>query len=81
MVFFLIGLGLGDPRDVTVRGLEVIRGCERIYLEAYTSILSGGREALVRRAGMTRGVSDVGIDMMTLIALDFFSPPKKNKIK
>ncbi|XP_050725345.1 uncharacterized protein LOC127003032 [Eriocheir sinensis] len=46
MVFYLIGLGLGDPRDVTVRGLEVIRGCERIYLEAYTSILSGGKEGL-----------------------------------
>ena len=47
MVFYLIGLGLGDPRDVTVRGLEVIKCCERVYLEAYTSILSGGRDALV----------------------------------
>lgn len=52
MVFYLIGLGLGDPQDVTVRGLEVIKSCERVYLEAYTSILSGGREALVGQHSM-----------------------------
>nr|XP_053626807.1 diphthine methyl ester synthase-like [Cherax quadricarinatus]XP_053626816.1 diphthine methyl ester synthase-like [Cherax quadricarinatus]XP_053626825.1 diphthine methyl ester synthase-like [Cherax quadricarinatus]XP_053626836.1 diphthine methyl ester synthase-like [Cherax quadricarinatus]XP_053626845.1 diphthine methyl ester synthase-like [Cherax quadricarinatus]XP_053626859.1 diphthine methyl ester synthase-like [Cherax quadricarinatus]XP_053626868.1 diphthine methyl ester synthase-like [ len=46
MVFYLIGLGLGDPHDVTVRGLEVIKKCQRVYLEAYTSIISGGKEAL-----------------------------------
>ncbi|XP_045614825.1 uncharacterized protein Dph5 [Procambarus clarkii] len=46
MVFYLIGLGLGDPCDVTVRGLEVIKNCERVYLEAYTSIINGGKEAL-----------------------------------
>lgn len=51
MVFYLIGLGLGDPQDVTVRGLEVIKSCERVYLEAYTSILSGGREALEKFYG------------------------------
>lgn len=51
MVFYLIGLGLGDPRDVTVRGLEVIKNCERVYLEAYTSILSGGKEALEKFYG------------------------------
>uniref|UniRef100_A0A8C5QAW4 diphthine methyl ester synthase n=1 Tax=Leptobrachium leishanense TaxID=445787 RepID=A0A8C5QAW4_9ANUR len=40
------GLGLGDAKDVTVRGLEIIRSCSRVYLEAYTSILSDGKEAL-----------------------------------
>jgi len=44
MGFFLIGLGLGDPRDVTVHGLDVIKRCTRVYLEAYTSIMSGGKE-------------------------------------
>ncbi|CAL4125611.1 unnamed protein product, partial [Meganyctiphanes norvegica] len=46
MGFFLIGLGLGDPRDVTVQGLEVIKQCTRVYLEAYTSIMNGGKENL-----------------------------------
>jgi len=39
MVLYLIGLGLYDERDVTLRGLAAIRGCARVYLEAYTSIL------------------------------------------
>lgn len=46
-MFFLIGLGLGDPKDVTVKGLEIIKKCSRVYLEGYTSILSCGAEALV----------------------------------
>lgn len=38
-MLFLVGLGLGDERDITVRGLEAVRGCEEIWLENYTSIL------------------------------------------
>ena len=39
MVFYLIGLGLWDERDVTVHGLEIIKKCHKVYLENYTSIL------------------------------------------
>ena len=39
MVFHLIGLGLGGPEDVTLRGLRVMKGCAKVYLESYTSIL------------------------------------------
>uniref|UniRef100_A0AC34QNW3 Diphthine methyl ester synthase n=1 Tax=Panagrolaimus sp. JU765 TaxID=591449 RepID=A0AC34QNW3_9BILA len=42
MVLHLIGLGLGDIKDITVRGLETAKACQKIYLEAYTSILSYG---------------------------------------
>ncbi|CAE6526904.1 unnamed protein product [Rhizoctonia solani] len=38
-MFYVIGLGLCDEKDITVRGLEAVRKCSRIYLEAYTSIL------------------------------------------
>ncbi|CAJ0963635.1 unnamed protein product, partial [Mesorhabditis belari] len=44
MVFYLIGLGLGDVEDITVKGLNVVRKCKRVYLEAYTSILCYGLE-------------------------------------
>lgn len=47
-MFYVIGLGLGDAKDVTVKGLEIIRKCDRVYLEAYTSILTVGQEILVR---------------------------------
>lgn len=46
-MFYIIGLGLGDPKDVTVKGLEIIKKCERVYLESYTSILTCGQKALV----------------------------------
>uniref|UniRef100_A0A182W388 diphthine methyl ester synthase n=1 Tax=Anopheles minimus TaxID=112268 RepID=A0A182W388_9DIPT len=45
-MFYIIGLGLGDPDDITVKGLNIIKQCERIYLESYTSILSCGQEKL-----------------------------------
>eukprot|EP01027_Heterolobosea_sp_BB2_P012608 GEZU01018253.1.p1 GENE.GEZU01018253.1~~GEZU01018253.1.p1 ORF type:complete len:299 (+),score=78.92 GEZU01018253.1:45-899(+) len=46
MVFYVIGLGLGDEKDITVKGLETVRSCSRIYLEAYTSILGVDKERL-----------------------------------
>uniref|UniRef100_A0A182MK68 diphthine methyl ester synthase n=1 Tax=Anopheles culicifacies TaxID=139723 RepID=A0A182MK68_9DIPT len=45
-MFYIIGLGLGDPEDITVKGLNIVKNCERIYLESYTSILSCGQEKL-----------------------------------
>ncbi|XP_023365565.1 diphthine methyl ester synthase isoform X2 [Otolemur garnettii] len=45
-MLYLIGLGLGDAKDITVKGLEVVRRCSRAYLEAYTSVLTVGKEAL-----------------------------------
>ena len=46
-MLYLIGLGLADETDVTVKGLEVIKRAERVYLEAYTSILLVDTERLV----------------------------------
>ncbi|XP_064444818.1 diphthine methyl ester synthase isoform X3 [Mirounga angustirostris] len=45
-MLYLVGLGLGDAKDITVKGLEVVRRCSRVYLEAYTSILTVGKEVL-----------------------------------
>uniref|UniRef100_A0A3Q2DGK2 diphthine methyl ester synthase n=1 Tax=Cyprinodon variegatus TaxID=28743 RepID=A0A3Q2DGK2_CYPVA len=45
-MLYLIGLGLGDATDITVKGLQAVRSCSRVYLEAYTSILTVGKEAL-----------------------------------
>jgi diphthine synthase len=38
-MLFIIGLGLADEKDITVKGLEAIKSSTRVYLEAYTSIL------------------------------------------
>ncbi|XP_023669056.1 diphthine methyl ester synthase [Paramormyrops kingsleyae] len=45
-MLYFIGLGLGDAKDITVKGLEIIKQCSRVYLEAYTSILTVGKQAL-----------------------------------
>lgn len=39
MVLFIIGLGLADENDITLKGLQAIKSCEHVYLESYTSIL------------------------------------------
>uniref|UniRef100_A0A674GMC5 diphthine methyl ester synthase n=1 Tax=Taeniopygia guttata TaxID=59729 RepID=A0A674GMC5_TAEGU len=45
-MLYLVGLGLGDAEDITVKGLQAVRRCRRVYLEAYTSVLTVGKEAL-----------------------------------
>lgn len=47
-MLYLVGLGLGDETDITVKGLEVVKKAERVYLEAYTSILLVDQTVLVR---------------------------------
>ena len=39
MTLFLVGLGLGSEKDITVRGLEIVQKADLVYLEQYTSIL------------------------------------------
>uniref|UniRef100_A0A4W3IA99 diphthine methyl ester synthase n=1 Tax=Callorhinchus milii TaxID=7868 RepID=A0A4W3IA99_CALMI len=45
-MLYLVGLGLGDAQDISVKGLQAVRRCSRVYLEAYTSMLTVGKEAL-----------------------------------
>ena len=45
-MLFLIGLGLGDIKDITVKGLEIVKKCDKVYLEHYTSILTVGQSEL-----------------------------------
>ena len=36
-MLYLIGIGLGNELDITLRGLEAVKKCNFIYLESYTS--------------------------------------------
>lgn len=38
-MLYLIGIGLGDEKDITVKGLESIKKSKLVYLEGYTSRL------------------------------------------
>lgn len=49
----MIGLGLGDAGDITVKGLKALQKSTLVYLEAYTSVLPGlGREDLAEAYGV-----------------------------
>ncbi len=39
MTLYIIGIGLGDERDITLKGLEIVKNCDEVYLERYTSLL------------------------------------------
>lgn len=38
-MFTLVGLGLGDANDITLKGLAAVQQADIVYLEAYTSFL------------------------------------------
>ena len=46
MTLYLIGLGLNDEKDITIKGLEAIKKCKYVYLENYTSLLQCSTKAL-----------------------------------
>ena len=39
MVLYIIGLGLSHPQDISLKGLELIKQSDLVYLESYTSRL------------------------------------------
>ncbi|KAJ8427077.1 hypothetical protein Cgig2_008946 [Carnegiea gigantea] len=41
-MLYIVGLGLGDEKDITLRGLEAVQKSQSVYIEAYTSLLSFG---------------------------------------
>lgn len=51
MPLYIIGLGLGDERDITVKGADAIRKCDRVFLESYTSVLAVPAERLEEMYG------------------------------
>lgn len=57
-MLYVIGLGLSDETDITVKGLEAVKNSERVYLEAYTSILTVGKEKLVKPLSQKKGSSN-----------------------
>ena len=48
-MLYLVGLGLGDAKDITVKGLEIVKNADFVFLEAYTSVLCVGQQVLVRK--------------------------------
>jgi diphthine synthase len=58
MVLYIIGLGLGDEKDITVKGLECLKNCDQLYLEYYTSILCSDKSNLESFYGKSITLAD-----------------------
>ena len=48
-MLYLVGLGLADEYDISLRGLKTVKSCDYIFLENYTSILHVSIDRLVKR--------------------------------
>lgn len=57
-MLYLIGLGLGDAKDITLNGLEIVKKVGKVYLENYTSILSCGQQELEELYGRSIILAD-----------------------
>eukprot|EP00041_Stephanoeca_diplocostata_P015093 m.286056 g.286056 ORF g.286056 m.286056 type:complete len:284 (-) comp19920_c0_seq9:2763-3614(-) len=58
MVFYMIGLGLGTEHDITVKGLEIVKRCSKVLLEAYTAILMVDHTKLSEFYGVEVTIAD-----------------------
>jgi diphthine methyl ester synthase len=47
-MLYFIGLGLGDAKDITVKGLEVVKKCSRVYLVRIFSGLTCRDRAILK---------------------------------
>ncbi|KAL0244461.1 hypothetical protein GEMRC1_008545 [Eukaryota sp. GEM-RC1] len=57
-MLFVIGLGLGNEKDITVRAYEAVKTCSCVYLDAYTSILVDDCESLESFYGVPLVIAD-----------------------
>lgn len=51
MTLYMIGLGIGDLKDITLKGIEAIKSAEHIFLENYTSIIATSVEEMEKFYG------------------------------
>jgi diphthine synthase len=73
MVLYMIGLGLGDEDDITVKGLKLVQSCDYVFLEAYTSVLGVDKDRLEQVYGKSITVADR--DMVEQQAEDLMLDP------
>ncbi|TBU02474.1 diphthine synthase [Hamiltosporidium magnivora] len=69
-MLYIIGLGLSDEKDISVRGLEIVRSCEKIYLENYTSLLKTNKAKLEELYGKEVEISTRNILEKTDLILE-----------
>lgn len=57
-MFYLVGIGLYDEKDITVKGLEIVKRASRVYLEYYTSVIWKNKNELEAFYGKDLTIAD-----------------------
>lgn len=57
-MLYIIGLGLNDENDISLKGLEAMRQCDEVYCELYTNKWNGSLKTLEDMAGKTIAIID-----------------------
>ena len=78
MVLYLVGLGLGDEKDITVRGLEAVKSCDKIFLEHYTSVLGVNKDKLEEFYGKPITMADR--NMVESEAEQIYEPAREGNV-
>lgn len=80
MVLYIIGLGLGDEKDITVRGLEAVKQCDFLYLEHYTSILGVEANKARLEAFYEKPIIIADRNMVESMAEEIYLPAKEKNV-
>ncbi len=63
-MLYLIGVGLWDEKDISLRGLEIAKKCDRVFIEKYTGFWEGNLKSIginaeeVERKNLENNISE-----------------------
>lgn len=72
-MLYLVGLGLGNVDDITMKGMATVQKCSRVYLESYTSIMSFGLDRMKLEAFFGKEVKEADRSMIELDYSNFIN--------
>ena len=57
-MLYLIGIGISDDKDITLRAIDAMKKCEKVYCELYTNVWHGDLRAIEKRVKKKIAVID-----------------------
>ena len=77
-MLYLIGLGLGTEKDISYKGLKIVKKADKIYLENYTSKMACSKQYLEKFYG--KKITEVNRDFVETKIKSIFEDSKTQDI-
>ena len=74
----MIGIGLWDEKDITVKGLEAVKKCDKVFLESYTSKLGVSVDKLEKCYG--KKIISANRDLVEKNSEEILSAAEKGRV-